>query len=277
MTTNRRVAILSPFPVELLEGCGWEPVLIPLILEKYGKSWDEIMKEGEQLGFDLNSPAIARALVPILKREKIGKVLILSPVDMRELLTALELWGGADYFVWRVEEGNFHMQREKLMEFLHCKSEPEDRENYGMTSLSGAYDLYKNFGLVAEEKTGKIPIGLLGELPPSSGYFSALADLFRVDFVEFFALMEEQSLVNSPELLLSPLERSKWLNQICSVRKLRGFVFLYYSLSSWQNFEIVYSRELKCPFLALEINESMEFQERELLRLEAFHNTLKGG
>ena len=281
MVENKRIGFFAPIPVRIFEDCGVKPVFVPLLLEKYLDQYGGLIREGEELGFDLNSPLISRIAVPLVKRESIEKVVIVSPLDIREVLTAFEVWGKTDFFLFRVMEP-LDDELVRLGRFLGCNQrvlQSVVKEEYVVSED----ELHYALKLIAPWVSPSLPdsygppIGLLGEFPPAMSFIIELVRLFRVKFVEFLHLILDSFFWRQPGMLLSPVDRARWLNEICEDRKLGGFIFLYYSLSSWQNYEIIYSRKLRCPVLALELKEGTGFQERERLRLEAFRNTLKGG
>ncbi len=283
MIEKRKIGFCAPVPLRVLLGCDLNLIFLPLLLDKYIKDYDIILKEGEDLGFDLNSPLVSRIALPLVKREAVEKIIIVSPLDVREILTAFEVVDQVDYFVMKISM-EMSYEIEKLLKFLNCSR----RETFSLMDYSSSppfseLDYFLNLFAPWSDSdkldftNDKPMVGLIGEFPPTLKFIEQLGSFFKIEFIEFLHLLLDETFWKDGSLLLSPVERIDWLNEVCLKKRLGGFIFLYYSLSSWQNYEIIYGRELKCPFLALEIKEGIGFEEREMIRLEAFKNTLKGG
>ncbi|GEM_PF-6280987 len=287
MEKKIKAGFISLVPLNLLEG-RVEPVLVTLLAEKYKSYLDLLMKEGEEGGVELTSPLIAKILVPILRREGIDKFVVSVPADMREIVTVLET-EGIDFFVFRYMPG-IEQELERLKNWLPSDSSgvnirekilnldrylKGEEEKYfsqfteKLFSISGVtVDPGKDF------KCGKTKIGLLGELPPFTDFYRELCRLFNPVFIELPYLLSDEKFFLDPGVVSSPAERLGIYREVAEEREIEGFFYLYYSLSPWQNYEIILRGSLSSDVIPLEIKSGTGFEEREKLRIEAFYRRI---
>ncbi len=294
-----KVAFFSYIPLkEVIAERIW-PVFSPVLIEKYRDGIETLLEEGYAAGFDTNSPSLPIIIGPILKKEGIKKAVVTVPTDMREILSAVEIIENMDFFLFKYSEnlegeisvflkwlgsGNEKNLPGKWNEFLDQYSGMcEDSKFIPHKFLPAFYDFFSagSVRVLAEifkmENSSLPLVGLLGEFPPSSHLFVILLRYFRIGFLEAPCLLVQPEILTDQEFLSSPLNRVAFFNSVASRKKLLGFIFFYYTLSSWQNYEIIYREKLNVPVIGIELKDFFAFGEREKLRLETFSNQLKNG